>query len=232
MATFAGTMFSGSQPNPQWVAADGKPYYVLDAKQTRRGATAITSAVLNGGGLSGPQQATLLANLQSTASGGFAITIDGTARDTGGLNFTSVGTLADAALEINGALAAWATFVFSPGPSGNFICTSLSAGAASTITYASAPAVGTNLSGMLMLSNGSGATISRTGAPSEEGTYGDRRDYTRRVGRFGRRRGLGPMGWIVCMPVNSGWVVSTADDANESNLASPPTVMKPPAGTK
>ena len=67
-----------------------------------------------------------------------------------------------------------------------------------------------------------------TALPSE----GTRADYLRRVGWQGRRRGLGPNGWIVCMPVNSGWVVTTADDSVESNLAAPPTVNKPPAGTQ
>jgi hypothetical protein len=34
------------------------------------------------------------------------------------------------------------------------------------------------------------------------------------------------------MPVNAGWVVSTADDNVEGTLASPPSVMNPPAGTQ
>jgi hypothetical protein len=62
---------------------------------------------------------------------------------------------------------------------------------------------------------------------------GNRRDYIRRVGWQGRRRGLGPLGWIVCMPVNTStsWKVSTADDSVEGTIASPPTVQNPPAGT-
>jgi hypothetical protein len=104
MTTFAGTMFSGTQVNPQWVAADGKPYYVLDHTQSYRTHTGISR--------------------------------------------------------------------------------------------------------------------------------GDRRDYVRAVGWQGRRLGLGPIGWIIAMPVNSGWVVSTADDSVEGTLASPPTVNKPPAGTR
>lgn len=106
MATLAGTMFSGTQPNPQWVPADGKPYYVLAPTQSPR----------------------------------------------------------------------------TPIP----------------------------------------------GTPSR----GNRQDYWRRVGRWGRRRGLGPLGWIIEMPVNAGWVVSTADDNVEGTLASPPSVMNPPAGTQ
>lgn len=65
-------------------------------------------------------------------------------------------------------------------------------------------------------------------------SYGDRRDYIRRVGWRGRRRGLGPLGWVVCMPFDpaANFVVTTADDNVESNLASPPTVLNPPAGIK
>jgi hypothetical protein len=74
----------------------------------------------------------------------------------------------------------------------------------------------------------------QTRRPHAAISYGDRRDYVRRVGRQGRRRGLGPLGWIIQMPYDPGanWVVTTADDNVESNLASPPTVAKPPAGIK
>jgi hypothetical protein len=36
MTTYAGQMTTTVQANPQWVLADGKPYYVLDAKQPQR----------------------------------------------------------------------------------------------------------------------------------------------------------------------------------------------------
>lgn len=106
MSTYAGTMYSGAQPNPQWVASDGKPYYVLDPTQTRRTPVANT--------------------------------------------------------------------------------------------------------------------------PSK----GNRQDYCRRVGWQGRRRGLGPLGWIICTPVNGTFKTSLADDGVEGTLASPPSVTNPPAGTK
>jgi hypothetical protein len=62
---------------------------------------------------------------------------------------------------------------------------------------------------------------------------GNRQDYIRRVGWQGRRRGLGPLGWIICMPVTtSTYYVSTADDSTETTLTTPPTVAKPPPGTK
>src|SRR5215467_15004526 len=47
---------------------------------------------------------------------------------------------------------------------------------------------------------------------------GNRQDYIRQVGWQGRRRGLGPLGWIVCMPVAAGYKVSTADDGVETSL--------------
>lgn len=61
---------------------------------------------------------------------------------------------------------------------------------------------------------------------------GNRQDYIRQVGWQGRRRGLGPMGWIIVMPFDKTgtWFVSTADDSTETALVSPPTVAKPPPG--
>ena len=47
---------------------------------------------------------------------------------------------------------------------------------------------------------------------------GNRQDYIRRVGWQGRRRGLGPLGWIICTPVAAGYKVSTADDGVETAL--------------
>jgi len=64
---------------------------------------------------------------------------------------------------------------------------------------------------------------------------GNRQDYLRRVGWQGRRRGLGPLGWIFCVPYDPSatYKVSTADDAVETTLTPPvPTVAKPPAGVK
>lgn len=63
---------------------------------------------------------------------------------------------------------------------------------------------------------------------------GDRRDYVRNVGWQGRRRGLGPLGWIICMPYDpaGAYYVATATDDVEATLSNPPTVGKPPAGIK
>jgi hypothetical protein len=72
----------------------------------------------------------------------------------------------------------------------------------------------------------------RTVTAADLPAKGWRNDYWRRMGRWGRRRGLGPVGWIVCMPVNAGWVVTLATDSTEVALTTPPTVMHPPAGTE
>lgn len=63
---------------------------------------------------------------------------------------------------------------------------------------------------------------------------GNRQDYIRQVGWQGRRRGLGPLGWIVLMPRDPSlaYKVATADDPVETTLSSPPTVAKPPANVK
>jgi hypothetical protein len=64
---------------------------------------------------------------------------------------------------------------------------------------------------------------------------GNRQDYIRQVGWQGRRRGLGPLGWIILMPYDAGgtWRISTADDGAETALTPPiPWPGKPPAGIK
>jgi hypothetical protein len=62
---------------------------------------------------------------------------------------------------------------------------------------------------------------------------GNRQDWIRRVGGQARRRGLGPLGWILCVPYNaSTWYISLADDSTETTLVTPPTAAHPPAGTK
>jgi hypothetical protein len=62
---------------------------------------------------------------------------------------------------------------------------------------------------------------------------GNRQDYIRQVGWQGRRRGLGPMGWIILMPrdPSATWKITTADDSTETALTPPvPWPGKPPAG--
>ena len=64
---------------------------------------------------------------------------------------------------------------------------------------------------------------------------GNRQDYIRQVGWQGRRRGLGPLGWIICVPYDAGgtWRITLADDSTETALTPPvPWPGKPPAGIK
>ena len=74
----------------------------------------------------------------------------------------------------------------------------------------------------------------RTPDAADPKSKGHRADYIRRVGWQGRRRGLGPLGWVVCMPYDPSatYKVSLADDGSEAALTTPPTVAKPPAGVK
>jgi len=62
---------------------------------------------------------------------------------------------------------------------------------------------------------------------------GNRQDFIRRVGWQGRRRGLGPLGWIVCLPLDKGgtWRISTADDSSETALVPPVTTTTTAAAT-
>jgi hypothetical protein len=64
---------------------------------------------------------------------------------------------------------------------------------------------------------------------------GNRQDYIRQVGWQGRRRGLGPLGWIILMPYDPAatWFITQADDATETTLTPPvPWPGKPPPGVK
>lgn len=70
----------------------------------------------------------------------------------------------------------------------------------------------------------------RTPIPNTPST-GDRRDYLRRVGNQGRERGLGGNGFIIQVPVCTGYSVSLADDNTEAALGTNYTVQKPPPGT-
>lgn len=74
----------------------------------------------------------------------------------------------------------------------------------------------------------------RTRIPGTPST-GTRQDYIRRVGRQGRRRGLGPLGWIFEVPQDPSatWFIELADDNTETALTPPvPWPGKPPAGVR
>jgi hypothetical protein len=105
----------------------------------------------------------LIATWQAITDGGFSITIDGgVAQHLTGLNFSGAANLNGVAGVIQAVLTG-ATIVFNP-IEGNFVVTSDTTGATSTVTFAAAPTGGgvTDISAMLGLTNaaGSGAFLS------------------------------------------------------------------------
>lgn len=216
-----------------------------------------TAGQLTGGVLSPTDQTNLLLLLGSTPNGGFLIMINGVPHTVAG-DWSSNSTLGLAAGQITGQLGGTAACTWNAG-TGVFSITSNIVGASSTVSFASPPGAGTDLSGLtgFKFTAASGAA-STPGAsalnpqwmpadgrpyyvlapdqsqrtPSAPPSKGNRQDYMRRVGWQGRRRGLGPLGWIILMPrdPSNTWFVSTADDNTEANLVNPPTVAKPPPG--
>jgi hypothetical protein len=115
------------------------------------------------------EQDALVTALQGVTAGGFAITIDGAVRQVSGINFSlmtgsdtptllgSAGNLISTALSTHGT-ATWDTTL------GAFVIRSATSGAASTITYATAPAAGTDVSVMIQLTAATGALPPVAGA--------------------------------------------------------------------
>jgi hypothetical protein len=74
----------------------------------------------------------------------------------------------------------------------------------------------------------------RTITPGDLPARGWRQDYWRRTGRWGRRWGLGPIGFRFAVPYDAGgtYKVSLATDSTETALTPPVyTVMNPPPGS-
>jgi hypothetical protein len=117
-----------------------------------------SAAMLTGGPLTQGQFDTLLTTLQAVPDGGFAITIDGTVRQVRG-NFSGVTAGADVCTVINASLTTSGTATVNASAPYRFVITSSSTGAASTISYASAPAAGSNISSVMNLTLANGAVI-------------------------------------------------------------------------
>ncbi|VVE41381.1 hypothetical protein PMO31116_04137 [Pandoraea morbifera] len=117
-----------------------------------RWAKTATSGVLRGGALSAAQQA--MTNWTTVTAGAFKIPIDGTTKSVSGLDFSAQTNLNGVATVINGALTgascAW--------NGSQFVVTSNSTGATSSIGYAVAPASGTDISAQLGLTSGLAGT--------------------------------------------------------------------------
>jgi len=95
-------------------------------------------------------------NLTSISNGAFKITIDGTEKALASLDFTSATSISDVASVINTALSTAGTCTVYQG---NLIIKSSTDGADSTISYASAPSSGTDVSALLGLTEASGAAL-------------------------------------------------------------------------
>jgi hypothetical protein len=125
---------------------------------------AASPAILRSPPFAGTAQTSLVTVLQGITGGGFKITVDGTAYDTGALDFSTIAdlddaaTLVDTALEPNGASFEWDAEL------AQFIVKSLSTGIASSLSYASAPATGTDLSDDFKLTAATGAMAPTSGS--------------------------------------------------------------------
>jgi hypothetical protein len=122
-----------------------------------------TAGLINGGATTTGNQPALLTSLQAITAGGFAMTIDGTVRQVGPINFSGAASLTGCATLIDTALGTWANCAWNA-TAGLFQISSATSGAASTVTYASAPATGTDVSATLKLTSASGASAPVAGA--------------------------------------------------------------------
>lgn len=115
-----------------------------------RWANAATSATLHGGVLSASDQT--LSNWTAITSGGFKITVDGVLKSLTGLNFSAATNLNGVASIIDAALVG-ASCVWDA-TNARFVIESDTTGTSSTLTYAIAPASGTDISAQLKLTTG------------------------------------------------------------------------------
>lgn len=139
---------------PEYLAAD---LYFSQTPQPAvcyigKWAQAATSGILHGGILTTAQQA--LANFTAIINGGMKITIDGTQKSLTALNFSGAANLNGVASIVTTALAGAGTVTWNA-TYGRFEVTSATTGATSTVSQATAPTSGTDVSGLLGLATGS-----------------------------------------------------------------------------
>lgn len=116
-----------------------------------RWAQTATSAVLHGGVLTTGQQS--IANFTAVSSGGMRITVDGVLKSLSAINLSGVTNLNGVASAVTTALAGAATVVWNANLK-RFDVTSATTGATSTLSYASAPVSGTDISALMGLQTG------------------------------------------------------------------------------
>ncbi|VXB25054.1 Exotoxin [Burkholderia sp. 8Y] len=123
-----------------------------------RWAKTAAAGQLLGGTLSAAQQA--LANFTAVSSGGMKVTIDGTLKSLTGISLSGVLNLNGVASAVTTALAGAGTCVWDA-EFGRFEITSATTGATSSVSFASAPTSGTDISALMGLtSTFSGAYVS------------------------------------------------------------------------
>lgn len=133
-----------------------------------RWAQTAASGQLIGGALTATQSA--IATWQAITSGGVTLTVDGSAHALTGLDFSTVFTLSGVAAIIQTALQASAptgteTFVYNSSFN-QFICTSATTGATSTVAFATT-AAGTDISTLLAMTSGSSGAYTAAGIAAE-----------------------------------------------------------------
>lgn len=130
-----------------------------------RWASTPTSGILVGGALSAAQQA--IANFTAITAGAFQIAIDGaTATAVTGLNFSAQTNLNGVASVITTALAGAATVTWNA-VYGFFQVTSATTGTTSSVSFATSPASGTDVSGLLGLTAASSGSYTVAGVAAE-----------------------------------------------------------------
>lgn len=123
-----------------------------------RWAKTAAAGQLFGATLSAAQQA--LANFTAVSAGGMKITVDGTLKSLSAINLSAVTNLNGVASAVTTALAGAATVVWNAVFS-RFEVTSATTGSTSSVSFASAPVSGTDISGLMGLTSASsGAYVS------------------------------------------------------------------------
>jgi hypothetical protein len=148
-----------SVTDPEFLAADDFFAQSPTPSQVLIGAWAQTAtpAVLQGATLTTAQQQ--LSNFTTVASGGFDISVAGTPKTISGLNFSGatnlngVASIISAALETDGLTCVWNASL------SRFVITTTATGASETLSFATPPGTGTDVSGLLGLTATAGGYV-------------------------------------------------------------------------
>lgn len=111
------------------------------------------------GWLRGGKNTATLAALQAVTDGAMEIDVDGTTVSLASVDLSSATSFSDVAATLTTAFSSAATVTYSSF-TGAFQITSNTVGASSSVSFASAPASGTDLSALLNLAEGAGAVVS------------------------------------------------------------------------